>query len=108
MSDLHPVFVRAKEILLTQGWYCGGPRGPYKSRCLILACVDAYNEIYKENVSDGDLGRIHRVLREIINVPFNRLAAWNDNPERTFEEVIAVLDQAIILTAPVVELVGSC
>lgn len=106
MSDLHPVFVRAKEILLTQGWYCGGARGPNREPCIIIACADAYWELYPEkDLHDGDCVRIHSILEEIIGLPKGHVPLWNDDPRRTLEEVIAVLDQAIILTAPVVELV---
>lgn len=110
MSDLHPVFVRAKEILLTRGWHCGAARGPNLEPCIIIACADAYEEIYRLRVVRGDiLGddlEVHRILGEIIGT--KSVPTWNDYPSRTFEEVIAVLDQAIFFTAPVMELVGSC
>lgn len=109
MSDLHLVFVRAKEILLTQGWYCGDARGPDGEPCIIIACCDAYDEIYGVDILRvvEDHRGVHDVLSWVMGVPENRVAAWNDNPTRTFEEVIAVLDEVILSTAPVVELVGS-
>lgn len=106
MSDLHPVFVRAKEILLNQGWFCGGPRGEHGEPCIVIACCDAYEEIYGYTTlfKSGAHLKIHDTLSEITgrrDVP-----GWNDDPTRTIEEVIAVLDKAILQTAPVEEFSG--
>lgn len=109
MSNLHPVFVRAKEILLTQGWYCGAARGPNGEPCIIIVCADAYEEIYGIDILNAGEShlRVHVLVAEIIGVPVHQVVNWNDTPTRTFGEVIAVLDEAILLTTPVVELVGS-
>lgn len=105
MSDLHPVFVRAKEILLNQGWYCGGARGPRGEPCIIIACCDAHDDIYGYETlhENGNLVHIHEILGSIIGV--ENVPEWNDEVA-TFPEVITVLDKAILQTAPVEEFSG--
>ena len=100
-------FARAKALLLSRGWIKGSfedaapnPDDPGAPRCLCLVgainaargrpascCSDAFE-------CDGEADEIERVLMGALGVPIlSEVFDWNDTPERTLEEVIALLDR---------------
>lgn len=84
------VLREARNVLFERGWY----QGYYYSFADDSVCL-------RGAVSVAHCGRVMgalyespaiRVLERII--PERNVAAWNDAPERTFDEVIDILDRA--------------
>lgn len=78
----------------TQGWYAregeGRPCGPYGSEpvCFCLAGV------IKRYATDCDaLSDAKKAVRRFMG--HNGIGVWNDDPSRTYEDVLDLLDRAI-------------
>jgi hypothetical protein len=82
----------AKERLLTLGWWqgmLGGIEGP---NCL----AGALNRIDRSNRAAKELLVGHMPITYTGSAtPTMHIALWNDKPDRTFEEVLEVIDRAI-------------
>lgn len=99
MSDLtaHDVLTAAKSYLMRHGWVrvnYGDDGGPW---CLVGAIQSACRSV---NAPDGDLFYAARTAVYDVTGSSMPVFVWNDVPGRTFDEVIAALDRAIVATAP--------
>ncbi len=83
MSDT--VYSRALEILHERGWHQGGYVGDDGSVCITNALALAADSIAEYLASCGAIEEGADVLS---------LPAWNDKPERTFEDIALALKQA--------------
>ena len=79
---------RTREILLEQTWVDRPPSGPNET-CLLLALADGCVAVGAPMREGWD------VLEDIVGTPV--LHKWNDEPGRTFTEVIQAVDDAILL-----------
>jgi hypothetical protein len=92
--------VEGKNTLLKQGWrqFDGNMEVLYskdKPVCLNLAVFRAKDDCLPTRLEALD------VIVEILGLDHvGDVARWNDEPGRTLEEVIDVLDKAILQTAP--------
>jgi hypothetical protein len=78
------VLAGARDILAEGGWWRPGSQG---GLCLMVAVGRA--------VPPGEewvLGRCFEAIREVCESP--SVAAWNDRPGRTYEDVVLALKQA--------------
>lgn len=89
----HMVLVRAKEYLLNHGWQQGNYGGDGGPRCM-LGAVRSVDD------SEGDNHPAVQILEGYVCPDGDLLNRWNDAEGRTFGEVIAVFDRAILATAP--------
>jgi hypothetical protein len=85
--EVHEVLVRARNLIDRHGWQQGDMGNANEGYCIEGACRAAGSDY-------GDWSEVRAPLG--IAIPF----VWNDEPGRTKEEVLAVLDAAIAATAP--------
>jgi len=71
--------------LITHGWYQGNYEGPDGSLCLIGAARNVYGDQYDRYVN---------ALRVLYKLVGGMVGGWNDNPTRTFDEVLRVAKEA--------------
>jgi hypothetical protein len=96
-------FAKAKALLLSRGWIkgsfegAGTPEDPGRPRCLCL--VGAINVAEGREPSimfdaeNGVYSPAEKAVLTALGVPLmSEVFDWNDTPERTLEEVIALLD----------------
>jgi hypothetical protein len=90
----HDVLVAAKGYLLNHGWMQGSygfsPAGP---RCLVGAIMECAS-------GSAVVHGVERVLNTVEEDVRWGVPVWNDCTARTFDDVIALLDKAILATAP--------
>lgn len=102
---VHEVLVKARNKLSDPAvWVKGGAigrdhRGPH---CAATACGSVLPGTL--HAKSADQGLWLETLRELAKAAglrhHQRVAPWNDAPERTHEEVLAAFDKAIAATAP--------
>lgn len=77
------------DVLITRGWYQGDLEGPDGSVCMIGACLFA---LVAEDGNDLKyLEATDFIYRQTGEVGISR---WNDDPTRTFDEVLRVAKMA--------------
>jgi len=117
MSEVHKNLIRAKKTLMEHGWYKGSPGYNYADRTDTRVCLGRANTgLFRSdgnwnNVVTSQCSKSAEVLQEIISRRMGkpmRIPRFNDMPATTFEDVIDVLDEAIIATAPKKVPVGVC
>jgi hypothetical protein len=95
---------RAREILFEQGWYQGDLHGPDKESCLIGAIERArrirlaefdFEEAPVRKELEASLKPEVLAFFEDNEEGLYAIAAWNDAPGRTFDEVIDLIDLTI-------------
>jgi hypothetical protein len=98
--DRHPhsVYDDVASLLTDRGWAQGVPRRG-DALCFVAAIdaavgVGAADPSTTEGAKLARVGRIGAHLRDLVGV--RNLAAWSDEPERTFDDVLAVLAHASI------------
>jgi len=101
---LSPVDVlrKAKALIEEKGWHQGAYQGPTGCLCVRGACYAAAGLDLASPEFDSaaamDAETAQYLLGEQVDVHLlGSLAAWNDRPGRTKEEVIAAFDKAIAL-----------
>jgi hypothetical protein len=94
----------AKVRLIRTGWFQGGMhlnRGGVPNEdvpCCLLAALDDVQFQWDDtgdNWFDAD-NMAECIVRELIGTG-RGIGLWNDAPDRTFDEVITILDKAIIV-----------
>jgi hypothetical protein len=96
----HDVLVGTKGYLLNRGWKQGGYGRDGGPRCLVgaMASVSGLKAPSKTRARPVAMRKAQRILEETVGT----CASWfNDDDERTFEEVINALDDAIVANAPI-------
>ena len=85
----------AKDALLTHGWIKGDAGSTRKGFCLAGAIG------YSGQGDTRITPKAYHLVAEAaeLNSP-GHIAPWNDHPMRSFEDVIGVLDKAMLLAAP--------
>src|SRR5438105_3300335 len=93
----HKVLVGAKAYLLRHGWK-QGDYGDYGGpRCLVGGVCSAMGR----PIDEVEHSPAHALLCDLLDLKYGHLVPmWNDEEDRTFDEVIALLDKAILATAP--------
>lgn len=87
MKD-YEVLEAAAEYIEQYGWHQGGASGPDGSVCA-LGAIDKCGQASGNNfIEDASL------LYEIIFPEFTGIGNWNDQPERTEQEVLDALQKA--------------
>lgn len=120
MTDLAPIFLRAAEVIRTNGHYqgayfepspeSGGQRTP--ADCPVCAAgaisiavtgtpIPGETEYMDRSMKDALLLLSGQIYSPVVGDPIERIADWNDNPARTPAEVIAALETAAQLAAVV-------
>lgn len=110
MSEVQELLERTKEVLAERGWSQGGLsnyRGPTGSQrpgdqvgtcCLVGALNAAYNvdtdSVFFPENGDRTYWAAQGLIRGAGKMK-DSIAYWNDAPDRTLDEVNAVLDKAI-------------
>lgn len=94
----HETLVAAKSHLMEHGW-CQGALHRDDQVCVIGAInVAGWGSIELNEQQLGERRPLLGLLSEINEAMV--CGSWNDAPERTFDDVIALLDRAILATAP--------
>jgi len=99
MPDTSELACRTIEILEEHGWTKGQFVNPEGQYCLLGAIYTAAHEISESGAAEVWLATplINKLTDKINNKPFKFLKSkiamtyWNDQPERTKEEVIELL-----------------
>lgn len=87
---------RAVLLLLEEGWCQKSSRGPHGERCLAIAVEDAACDLDLEY--DDAYGLILDKLRVAVSaetafgLSTSPVVAWNEDPERTLDDVLGILD----------------
>ena len=83
--------IDGRENLLRLGWCSGGAYGSSGSVCM-LAALPVWGRVndHMERAADVLQAAIYQIFADKMAI-----AAWNDIPGRTLDEVIAVYDRAI-------------
>jgi hypothetical protein len=94
----HEVLVAARNLIDREGWKQDKDFGPGPGHCAYSAMCGLFGpELANEAVDVLVLGYGGRYGGHGTNAGLYR---WNDEPERTKEEVLALFDEAIAATAP--------
>lgn len=91
MTDLVAGLLRVRERLATPERWCKGVSGAsLNSRCLTMTVGLALN-------GDDYVGRekVRMVLRAVLGRPWLSIVQFNDAPETTHADVLALIDRAI-------------
>lgn len=101
MTRTQEILTEARDLLITKGWWQGGlatTDGVTSTQIgdpnAIAFC--AYGAVCEIDESDEAVGSLFRALEEITS---SAIGPWNDAPDRTFAEVLALFDRAIELAA---------
>jgi hypothetical protein len=97
----HELLVAARNLIDREGWKQAQARysfGPGDGRCAYVALCDACGfRTILANQATAVLARFIPRTDETANAD---LYDWNDHPDRTKAEVLALFDRAIAATAP--------
>jgi hypothetical protein len=96
-EPVYPLLVRAAEVLERYGW-CQGVYGRYNTGpfCVFSAMLQAQIDL---DASDEEFGLAERALKRAIGPSWDkgnsylRIERWNDDAERTFDQVVTLLRQ---------------
>ena len=97
------VLSKARDVLAERGWHQGDfATAPDGAVCAVGACsVAAYGmpTMIAETFGDPDGETLLRLIRDVIcdsqyADPMSTIAQWNDDPSRTYEDVVLALKQA--------------
>lgn len=90
MKTTKELLIDAAHLILERGWNHGAVLNCRGGMCLMGAVIVAITDVTSE--WDEGFYLAQDVLRKTIK--FRSLAAWNDNPRRTADEVIDALYEA--------------
>lgn len=98
----HEVLTRAKAYLLNHGWRHGAAGRHGGPRCAVgaICSVGGFPTLYHDGTHWGQEPALLAAAKAIGAQVGSQLPGWNDEEGRTFDEVIAAFDRAIIATAP--------
>lgn len=86
MSDVSKILTRAADLIRRYGWVQYQKGNRYEGFCLVGAVINASGEEWRSVPAAHD--------RLIDTLGSRELAAWNDHPDRTEEEVLELLERA--------------
>ncbi len=93
------IFQAMRDKLMTDGW-CQESLYHNDKTCLVGAFVRVSGvrnaRYFPHNSNDADRWEALDSLGELVGLPYNAIATWNDSEDRTFNEVIDLLDLAIL------------
>jgi hypothetical protein len=102
-NDMTPLEVlqRSRDLLLAHGWARGAAQEPDGRLCLTGAAQLALGlqpqglNGFLQNIDVGE--QVLHFLRQALPTPHQLVWAWNDTEARSFNEVLGVIDDAILL-----------
>lgn len=104
MTD-REIFVKAKELIETLGWAQGSPYLRLHGVCLAEAMHKAEGTLYGMHGDNTYARSPWKKLNASLPKHFRyHIGDWNDEPERTKEEVLSKLDE-LIAAEPLPEVV---
>jgi hypothetical protein len=98
----HEALKKARAYLLEFGWNHGGAGQHGGPRCAVgaICSVGGFPTLYRDGKHWGTEPALRAASHAIGEQVGSQLPGWNDQPGRTFDEVIDAFDKAIIATAP--------
>lgn len=98
MNNNIEILRATKERLLTKGWRKDGRGDVNGSLCLInsmtFSALDLRSRYDDQSICGSP--EMYDTLAEYCNCPPDLIHIWNDDPSTTFEDVIDVVDKAIL------------
>lgn len=99
MKTEHEVLVEARNLIAREGWWQNDDSG-FEGHCVANAVGDVECESTKPKCRAWDR-LVALIAPDATDVKDHAVMwCWNDAPERTLEDVLALFDEAIRLTAP--------
>lgn len=103
------ILIGAAQIIRTRGWCRGTLLDEHGAVCLLGAIFEAGTgksaaTFYGDDQCDALTHEVSQVVERLINMRFREtgeprltIPGWNDQPMRTTEDVLKILDDAVVI-----------